>query len=117
VPQKQHDEAPSSSRDWRSGSLGQDTTSRPGVAQDEGARVIPLASDWKHEIVANAGRDREGRAVFLAREESSPAAPTRLSSEGVIALLAYSPQSNAAALGGIPMLNRAAIAPPRCRSA
>jgi serine/threonine protein kinase len=51
--------------------------------------------------------------VFLAREEASTAAPTRQSSESVMALLAYSPQSNAAALGGIPMLNRAAILPPR----
>lgn len=113
MPQPPHDEASSSSRDRQSVPPGPDTTSGRRAAQDEVAGVIPLASDWKHEIVANAGRDREGRAVFIARQVASTQAPTALSSDSVVVVFAQAVQSNAAALAGIWALDRAGIAPPR----
>ena len=113
MPQTPHDEASSSSRDRLTGSPGQDTTSGPRAAQDERSRIVALAPDWRHEVVANAGRDREGRAIFLARELTSNAAQAGQSGERVAVLFPYTPESNAAALAGIWTLDRAGIAPPR----
>ena len=105
MSENQFDEATKRSLDPSALSPGPDTTGGEHGAQ--GAPSGPAAPN--HEIVANAGVDRFGRAVFLAGEPQAGDGATRISARPLVALYALAPRASVPNLMALSAIDRAAI--------
>jgi serine/threonine protein kinase len=105
VPENHYDEATSKSLERSAISSGPDTTGGSHSAQGA-PNAGPAPS---HEIVANAGIDRFGRAVFLAQEPLPNDAATRISPRPLIALYAQTPHVSVPDLMALRSIDRTAI--------
>ena len=105
MPENQYDEATSNSLDRSALSSGPDTTGGQQSAQDAPSDG-PAPS---HEIVANIGLDRFGRAVFLAQEALPSDAATRISPRPLISLYEQAARASVPNLAVLRSIDRAAI--------
>jgi serine/threonine protein kinase len=110
VPTKEPDEPPGSASHRHVTFPGPDTTSASSPAQDEAAHARTLSAPINHEVVANAGHDRAGHSVFLARETASSAMPTVALSASLIALFIDESNAGEPPVATVRVLERAAIA-------